>query len=137
MSESLHGRERSRPPWSQARTTSHPRTSTRSANSVATEKRLEQEGFKEEWKSVSVTDPRTWKNRLDEVRNQHLYLYLLQDSIEAYLMFYQRYHGVDVGDMAALAEYVEKANGLSGSEKNLLETWKWLQHVDAPTELEH
>lgn len=105
--------------------------------SSKTEKRLEQEDFKEERKGVSVTDPRTWKNRLDEVRDQHLYLYLLRDSIETYLVFYQRYHGVGVGDMDALAEYVEDANGLSGSEKNLLETWEWLQDVDVPTELKH
>lgn len=99
--------------------------------------RLEQEGFKEDWKGVSVTDPRTWKNRLDEVRDEHLYLYLLRDCIDTGLVFWQAHYGFDPDERDEFAEHIEEAQGASDSPKNLLKTWVWLQEVDAPTELEH
>lgn len=100
------------------------------------EKRLEAEGFKDDWKGVECTTVSTWKDRLDEVRDEHLFLYLLRDSVETHLVFYREYAGYGADEEAAYIEYVDDGNSYDCPE-NIVRTWRWLQKIDAPTELEH
>jgi len=101
-----------------------------------TEERLEAEGFKDEHKGVECTRVRTWKNRRDAVRDEHLFLYLLRDSVETHLVFYREYAGYGQDEEAAYIAYVDDGNSYSCPE-NIVRTWRWLQEIDAPTELQH
>lgn len=101
-----------------------------------TEKRLDAEGFKDEYKGVECTRVSTWKSRVDEVRDEHLFLYLLRDSVETHLVFYREYAGYGPDTEDEYIQYVDDRNTYDCPE-NIVRTWRWLQKIDAPTELEH
>jgi hypothetical protein len=101
-----------------------------------TEKRLDAEGFKDSCKGVECTAVSTWQDRLETVRDEHLFLYLLRDSVETHLVFYREYAGYGPDSEDSYIEYVDDGNSYDCPE-NIVRTWRWLRKIDAPTELEH
>jgi hypothetical protein len=103
---------------------------------AVTETRLEEEGFKAEQTGVECTRVRAWKDRLETVRDPHLFLFLLRDSVETHLVFYREYAGYGEEDEVAYIAYVDEGNSYDCPE-NIVKALRLLREIDAPTELEY
>jgi len=97
-----------------------------------TERRLTEEGYLDENRGAEVVNLSDWKETHRAAINPPLFEFLLQDAIEAHLVFYREHHGHETDEAflnAALAD-----NHMD-CERNVARTYRWLvDDVDAPTE---
>lgn len=98
------------------------------------EDRLQELGYLEENTGAEVKKVRDWQRQKRTADDEHLFLFLLRDTIVAHLWFYTALH--DKNHIVDLREAAEDGGG-STSIQNCAKTLDWLERNDAPEKLKH
>lgn len=98
------------------------------------ENRLREHCFLAENVGAECVRIQGWKEQRQQTADKHLYLYLLRDCIECHFLFYKHFQMFE--DDAVFREAVSNNQIGSRSERKIVATLNWLDHIDAPTELD-
>lgn len=99
-----------------------------------TEKRLEEEGLKDETKGVECTKSSTWKERRRETAKQEVFDFLLLDAVETHLQFYKKNLGYKT-DGGLIVAVLEDGKHYSCPD-NIAKAYKWMMKTGPQLEIE-